>query len=37
MGDCFAYAVASTHRVGIFCKGNDYSHTDLGDHVAVEE
>lgn len=28
-GDCFAYACAKTLKVPLFCKGNDFAHTDL--------
>jgi ribonuclease VapC len=30
MGDCFAYAVASSHRTSLLYKGNDFSKTDIG-------
>ena len=29
MGDCFAYAVASTAGCALLFKGNDFSHTDI--------
>ena len=29
MGDCFAYAVAKTHRTTLLFKGNDFSKTDV--------
>jgi ribonuclease VapC len=29
MGDCFAYACAKAHRVPLFCKGEDFIHTDI--------
>lgn len=29
MGDCFAYAVARQHGVGILYKGDDFAYTDL--------
>ena len=29
MGDCFAYAVAKTHRVALLFKGDDFSKTDI--------
>jgi ribonuclease VapC len=28
-GDCFAYACAKAHRVGIIYKGDDFAQTDL--------
>jgi ribonuclease VapC len=30
MGDCFACAVASSHRTSLLYKGNDFSKTDIG-------
>ena len=30
MGDCFAYAVASSHRTSLLYKGNDFNKTDIG-------
>lgn len=30
MGDCFAYAVARSHRVPLLYKGEDFALTDLG-------
>ena len=29
MGDCFAYACAKAHGVGLLFKGNDFVHTDI--------
>lgn len=29
MGDCFAYACATTHAAALLYKGNDFAHTDL--------
>ena len=29
MGDCFAYAVARTHRTALLFKGDDFSKTDV--------
>ncbi|GLK55932.1 ribonuclease VapC [Methylopila capsulata] len=29
MGDCFAYACAKAHGVGLLYKGDDFAHTDL--------
>lgn len=29
MGDCFAYAVARTHRATLLFKGEDFSRTDI--------
>jgi ribonuclease VapC len=29
MGDCFAYAVAKTHRTSLLFKGEDFSRTDI--------
>jgi len=29
MGDCFAYAVARSHRAALLFKGNDFSKTDI--------
>lgn len=29
MGDCFAYATAQAHGVGLLFKGNDFIHTDI--------
>lgn len=29
MGDCFAYAVAKTHRVSLLFKGEDFAKTDV--------
>jgi len=29
MGDCFAYAVAISHRTTLLYKGDDFSKTDL--------
>jgi ribonuclease VapC len=29
MGDCFAYACATTHRAPILCKGADFARTDV--------
>ncbi len=29
MGDCFAYACAKAHGVGLLYKGHDFAHTDL--------
>ena len=28
-GDCFAYACAKTHRIGLVYKGDDFAKTDL--------
>ena len=30
LGDCFAYACAKEHRVGLLYKGDDFARTDLG-------
>ena len=30
LGDCFAYACAREHRVGLLYKGDDFARTDLG-------
>jgi ribonuclease VapC len=30
LGDCFAYAVARSHRTGLLFKGDDFSQTDIG-------
>lgn len=30
LGDCFAYACAQSHKVGILFAGSDFSKTDLG-------
>lgn len=29
-GDCFAYALAKTSGEPLLCKGDDFSHTDIG-------
>ena len=29
MGDCFAYACASTHGAPLLCKGEDFAQTDV--------
>jgi ribonuclease VapC len=29
VGDCFAYALASTRDAPLLCRGNDFGHTDL--------
>lgn len=29
-GDCFAYALAKTSGERLLCKGDDFSHTDIG-------
>lgn len=29
MGDCFAYACATTHRAPMLCKGGDFAQTDV--------
>jgi len=29
MGDCFAYAVARTHRTSLLFKGDDFAKTDI--------
>jgi ribonuclease VapC len=30
LGDCFAYAVAKTHRTSLLFKGEDFDKTDIG-------
>jgi ribonuclease VapC len=30
MGDCFAYALARSHRASLLFKGEDFSQTDIG-------
>lgn len=34
MGDCFAYAVARTHRASLLFKGDDFTRTDIRDAMA---
>jgi ribonuclease VapC len=29
LGDCFAYACASTREIAVLCKGNDFPQTDV--------
>ena len=29
MGDCFAYACATVHKVPLLCKGDDFIHTGI--------
>jgi ribonuclease VapC len=33
LGDCFAYAMASNHRVALLFKGDDFTRTDIASAV----
>jgi ribonuclease VapC len=36
LGDCFAYAVATTHQVPLLYKGDDFAQTDIA-HTAIAQ